>query len=263
MEKSAAKKRAELESILAERAPLLVAFSGGVDSSFLLAVAQQVLGKNVTAIIADSPSLPRAALARAIKFASELEANLEVLKTTELAQEDYAANPENRCYFCKAELFRQMDAYAAANDFRHLAYGENFDDIGHLRPGVVAAQQFSVCAPLKECGLTKMEIRQLSREMGLPTADDAAQPCLSSRIPHGIRVTAGALRKIEQAEEYVSSLGFRIFRVRHLSDDAAKVQIEPSEMSRVPAISERLLGGIRAVGYTSVEIDPQGYRSPA
>jgi uncharacterized protein len=128
---------------------------------------------------------------------------------------------------------------------------------------VLAAQEFSVCAPLKDCGLTKMEIRELSREFGLPTADDVAQPCLSSRIPHGVRVTADALQKIELAEEYVRSLGFRIFRVRHLSDDSAKVQIEPSEMKRLPSLRERLIGGISAVGYLSVEIDPLGYRSPA
>ncbi|MEO7934427.1 MAG: ATP-dependent sacrificial sulfur transferase LarE [Chthoniobacterales bacterium] len=255
-------KLVKLEAYLAARAPMLVAFSGGVDSSFLLAVAQRVLGNNVTAIIADSPSLPRVSLGKAKKLAAELGANLQVLKTTELTQEDYATNPVNRCYFCKAELFKSMDAYAAANGFRFLAYGENLDDAGHVRPGVVAAREFSVCAPLKECGLTKLEIRQFSREIGLPTADDAAQPCLSSRIPHGVRVTSSALQKIELAEEYVRSLGFQIFRVRHLSDESAKVQIAPSEMSRVPSLSAALLGGVRAVGYREVEIDPLGYRSP-
>ncbi len=258
----AAAKLEKLEAYLAERSPMLVAFSGGVDSSFLLAVAQRVLGNSVTAIIADSPSLPRQALAKAHKLAAELGANLKVLETTELTQEEYASNPVNRCYFCKAELFKNMNAYAIANGFRFLAYGENLDDVGHVRPGVLAAAEFSVCAPLKECGLTKLEIRQFSREMQLPTADDAAQPCLSSRIPHGVRVTSSALKKIERAEEYVRSLGFQIFRVRHLTDESAKLQIEPSEMSRVPLLSEALLGGIRAVGYTKVEIDPLGYRSP-
>ena len=259
----AAAKLGELEAYLASHAPMLVAFSGGVDSSFLLAVAQRVLGNKVTAIIADSPSLPRAALEKARKLAADLGAELRILETTELAQEEYASNPVNRCYFCKAELFKNMDAFAEREGFQFLAYGENLDDVGHVRPGSEAAKEFSVCAPLKEVGLTKAEIRKLSREMGLPTAEDVAQPCLSSRIPHGVRVTASALQKIEHAEEYVRSLGFRVFRVRHLSDDSARVQIEPSEMTLLDTVREQLLGGVRAVGYALVEIDPDGYRSPA
>jgi pyridinium-3,5-biscarboxylic acid mononucleotide sulfurtransferase len=260
---SAADKLSRLEAYLAAHSPLLVAYSGGVDSAFLLAVAQRVLGNSVVAVIADSPSLPRAALANATRLADQLGAKLEILPTTELSQEAYAANPVNRCYFCKAELFLKMEAYARASGFPYLAYGENFDDASQHRPGSQAAREFSVCAPLKEAGLTKAEIRELSRAIDLPTADAAAQPCLSSRIPHGVRVTASALEKIEQAEAYVGSLGFKVFRVRHLSDDRARLQIAPAEMGLLPALCDRLLGGIGAVGYASVEIDPAGYRSPA
>ncbi len=259
----AAAKLEALESLILSRAPLLVAFSGGVDSSFLLATAHRLLGDQVTAIIADSPSLPRAALAKAEALATGLGVRLEVLQTTELAQEDYAANPVNRCYFCKAELFRKMEERAANGGFAFLAYGENLDDASQIRPGARAATEFSVCAPLKEAGLTKADIRACSRAIGLPTADDPSQPCLSSRIPHGVRVTVSALRQVEQAEEYVRSLGFRIFRVRHLSEDSARVQIEPGEMSLLDRVQKTLVGGLQAVGYRSVEIDPQGYSSPA
>ena len=195
---------------------LLIAYSGGVDSTYLLAEAVDLHGPQVMAVIADSPSLPRRALRDAIAVANSLNAQLHVLRTTELDQPEYVANPVNRCYFCKAELFRRMTELAVAQDFTALAYGENADDALEFRPGAKAAAELRVLAPLRMAGLTKSEIRALSRNRGLPTADQPAQPCLSSRIRHGIPVSWTALSMVERAEEMVRCHGFRIFRVRFL-----------------------------------------------
>jgi uncharacterized protein len=216
-------------------------------------------------VIADSPSLPRQSLADALALAKQIGAAVEVVSTEELQNPDYASNPFNRCYFCKSELFAKMDSLAGERGFSAIAYGENADDPAHLRPGSQAAAEFKVLAPLKQAGLTKAEIREISRELGLPTADAPAQPCLSSRIPHGTPVTVDALRMVEQSEAYVRSLGFRVFRVRHIAQEAgalrAKVQIAPEEMHALPTVQRQIEGGLRAVGYHSVEFDPEGYRS--
>ncbi len=257
----------ELHRILRQHAPLLIAYSGGVDSAFLLAAAHRALGDGATGAIADSPSLPRQALADALALAESVGASVEVVRTEELANQDYASNPINRCYFCKAELFNRLDQMARERGFAAIAYGENADDARQVRPGLRAAQEFAVVAPLKEAGLTKAEIRELSREMGLPTADAPAQPCLSSRIPHGTPVSVEALGMIEAGEAFVRSLGFRVFRVRHHMDNAgpvprARVLIAPAEMAaRLAGQEEALREGLLAVGYREVEIDPEGYRS--
>ncbi len=252
-----------LETILRFHAPLIVAYSGGVDSACLLAVAHRVLGGRVLGVIADSPSLPRQALADAIGTARGFGAGVEIVRTDELDDPRYASNPMNRCYFCKAELFARLDALAAARGFSAIAYGENADDPAHLRPGSRAAAEFKIIAPLKAAGLTKAEVRALSRELGLPTADAPAQPCLSSRIPHGTPVTREALALVERGEAFVRSLGFRIFRVRYVdgAPPSARVQIAPDEMA-----DARLAGiepGLRAAGFGTVEIDPHGYHTPA
>lgn len=260
-------KLAALRAQLRAHTPLVIAYSGGVDSAYLLAEAHRTLGSDVLGVIADSPSLPRQALTDALALAQEIGAPVEVVKTIELDNPSYVANPVNRCYFCKAELFQRLDGLARERGFRAIAYGENADDMRQVRPGRQAATEFSILGPLRDAGLTKAEIRTLSRELGLPTADAPAQPCLSSRIPYGTPVTVGALAMIEQGEAYVRSLGFRIFRVRHLVEGnpspRALVLIEPSEMDRLPAVQTQLEGGLLAVGYAAVEIDPAGYRSPA
>jgi uncharacterized protein len=259
-------KVADLDAQLRSNAPLVVAYSGGVDSAYLLAEAHRVLGEQMLGVIADSPSLPRQALLDALALAAEIGAPVEVIQTDELANPDYASNPMNRCYFCKAELFLKLDALAASRSFKAIAYGENADDARQVRPGRMAAAEFAVLAPLKDAGLTKAEIRELSRELGLPTADAPAQPCLSSRIPHGTPVTTAALAMVERGEALVRSLGFRVFRVRHIVEadeqPRARVQISPDEMTRLPSIRGSLEAGLLAVGYVDVEVDPAGYRAP-
>jgi pyridinium-3,5-biscarboxylic acid mononucleotide sulfurtransferase len=259
---------------LQRHAPLLVAYSGGVDSAYLLAEARHALGREgMLGVIADSPSLPRRALAEALALAAAIDAPVEVVPTGELENPDYAQNPVNRCYFCKAELFANLERMAESRNFRGLAYGENADDMRQVRPGRQAAAEFQVLAPLRDAGLTKEEIRSASRAIGLPTADAPAQPCLSSRIPHGTPVTAQALSMVEAGEEWVRSLGFSVFRVRHIEQEVApgaggvtlaqlaRVQIAPEEMCKLPKAGLQLEAGLRAVGYALVEIDPRGYRA--
>lgn len=260
-------KVAALEEDLRRHAPLLIAYSGGVDSACLLALAHRALGEGMLGVIADSPSLPRQSLADALELARRIGAPVEVIRTAEMENPDYASNPLNRCYFCKSELFAKMDALAQERRFAAIAYGENADDPAHLRPGSQAAREFAVLAPLRAAGLAKADIRQISRELGLPTADAPAQPCLSSRIPHGTPVTLAALSMVERGESLVRGFGFRVLRVRHVVESGgapkARVQIAPEEMGKLPRVQGEIEAGLRAVGYAAVEIDPAGYRSPA
>lgn len=260
-------KVARLAAQLRENAPLVIAYSGGVDSAYLLAESHRVLGDQVLGVIADSPSLPRRALAEALEVAAKIGAKVEVVKTEEIDNPAYASNPVNRCYYCKAELFTKLDELALERGFRAIAYGENADDLRQVRPGRKAAAEFAVIAPLKDAGLTKAEIRELSRELGLPTAEAPAQPCLSSRIPHGTPVTIDALAMVERSEEVVRGLGFRVFRVRHIAlsgePPRARVQIAPEEMERVQGLLGAIEQGLLAAGYAAVEIDPAGYRTAA
>jgi len=258
-------KLARLEEILRSRAPLLVAYSGGVDSTCLLAAATRTLGDAATGIIADSPSLPREALAEALEVARGFGAKVEVVATTEFDDERYASNPVNRCYFCKAELFTRMDAWAEGRNVAALAYGENADDPAHLRPGSQAAKEFAVIAPLKEAGLTKADVRELSRQWNLPTADAPAQPCLSSRIPHGTPVTRETIGLVERAEAFVKAAGFRVFRVRYVpgATPAARVQVAPDELPALQGSWAEVERGVIAAGFSQAILDPEGYRSAA
>lgn len=257
-------KRERLATLLREATPVVIAYSGGVDSACLLAEALRVVGpEQMLGVIADSPSLPRQALADALALARAIGAPVEVVKTSELDNPNYASNPVNRCYFCKAELFTKMDALAAERGYRAIAYGENADDMRQVRPGRRAAAEFAVIGPLRDAGLSKAEVRELSRALGLPTADAPAQPCLSSRIPHGTPVTTDALAMVERGEEFVRSLGFRVFRVRHLvggiPSPRALVQIAPDEMSALPNVEADLRAGLTDCGYAEVDVDPRGY----
>jgi uncharacterized protein len=257
-------KQEALRDLLRSSAPLLIAYSGGVDSAFLLAVAAEMVGERCLGVIADSPSLPRQALADALDLARRLGARVEIMATAEMQDPNYTSNPVNRCYFCKAELFTKLEARARESGFRTLAYGENADDARQVRPGREAAAEFQVRAPLREVGLTKSEIRLLSRALNLSTADAPAQPCLSSRIPHGTPVTVAALGMIERAEAAVRGLGFRVFRVRHHVEAdrcRARLEIAPNEMPMLAMIGEGLRQALHRIGYDEVVIDPRGYRS--
>jgi pyridinium-3,5-biscarboxylic acid mononucleotide sulfurtransferase len=240
---------------------LIVAFSGGVDSAYLAWAATQVLGASALCVTADSPSYPDRHRQLARRIAREFGLRHEVIHTEELERAEYRANPVNRCYYCKTELYGALSRMAAERGFDAIADGSNADDRGDYRPGRQAAGEFGVRSPLDEVGLTKAEIRELSRHAGLPTWDEPASACLSSRIPYHSEVTDEKLRTIERAEEALRGLGFRICRVRH-HGDLARVEIGQAELAAAldPRMQQRIAEALVALGYREVAVDPRGYR---
>src|ERR1039457_2064088 len=213
----------------------LIAYSGGVDSAFLAYVAPEGLGDKSPAAIADSPSLPRRELEEALALGRQFQFPVRVIQTREFENASYLANPDNRCYFCKHELFTELAPLAETEGFAVIAYGENASDIGDYRPGAQAAAQFQVRAPLKEAGLTKADIRSLSAELGLPTADKPQMACLSSRVPYGEAVSPEKLKMIEQAEYLLRDLGFHDVRVRHhemQKQSLARIEVGTAELQK-------------------------------
>lgn len=241
---------------------VVVAFSGGVDSAYLALVAARALGERALCVTADSPSYPERHRAMARRLASEFGFFHEIITTDEVARPEYRANPENRCYYCKLELFGHLTTIARARGFRAVADGSNADDRGDYRPGRQAAREFGVRSPLDEAGLTKAEIRALSKHAGLPTWDEPASACLSSRIPYHSEVTPEKLRLIEQAEEALRALGFRVCRVRH-HDALARIEIGRDEIARAldPDLRAAIGRALRAIGYRYVTLDLDGYRT--
>lgn len=281
----------QLRELIGSFGSCLVAYSGGVDSVFLARVARDVLGDKSLAVIADSPSLPRRELAEALEIAARFQIPVRVVQTEEFNNPEYLANPANRCYFCKHELFTELEPLAKAEGFAVIAYGENASDVGDFRPGAQAAKEFQVRAPLKEVGLTKAEIRDLSAQLGLPTADKPQMACLSSRIPYGEPVTPEKLRMIEAAEGLLRDLGFYDVRVRHHElgnwsraqsqesagakaqgrapglgqltlTSLARIEVGPAEMSKFLSAdtSVRVAAELKKIGYAHVTLDLQGYR---
>jgi uncharacterized protein len=265
-------REAHLRSLLASYESMIVAFSGGADSAYLAWAATGVLGRSVLCVTADSPSYPDRHRRLALAVAQEAGLRHEIIETSELDREDYRSNPTNRCYYCKHELYTKLTAMAAERGFAVIADGSNADDRGDYRPGRQAAREFGVRSPLDEAGLTKEEIRELSRRAGLRTWNEPASACLSSRIPYYSEVTREKLRAIERAEDVLRDLGFRVFRVRHhelaASDGTgstatlARLEIAGEELARAldTELRARIVQEIRAAGYQHVTIDLQGYR---
>lgn len=254
-------KEQKLHDILAELGSVIIAFSGGTDSAYLAHIAHQVLGHRALAVTADSASYPDAHRQLALRVAREFAIPHEIIRTDELQRPEYRANPANRCYYCKDELYGHLASLAQARGFAAVVDGSNADDRGDYRPGRQAAREHGVRSPLDEAELTKDEVRLLSREAGLPTWDVPASACLSSRIPYGSEVTEDKLRQIEAAETVLRELGFRIFRVRH-HETLARLEIARDEMPRAldPDVTARLTRDLKALGYQYVTIDLQGYR---
>ncbi len=269
----------------------LVAYSGGVDSVFLARVAHDVLGEKAVAAIADSPSLPRRELQEALEIAARIGIEVRVLRTTEFDNPNYVANPVDRCYFCKRDMLREFTPLARAEGLAVIVYGENASDVGDFRPGAKAAAEFNVRAPLKEVGLTKEEIRRLSADLGLPTADKPQMACLSSRIPYGEKVTPAKLQMIEAAEYVLRDLGFRDVRVRHHEFTSnlgvpgpagpaggselgtpsselatvthlARIEVAPEEMPKFlqNGATQKVAEALKKIGYAHVTLDLLGYR---
>ena len=255
-------KRAELRSHLQSYQRLLVAYSGGIDSAYLAWEARQVLGTNVLAVIADSPSLARAQLKDAVAFAQEQDIPLEILATSEMDRPDYVRNDGQRCFHCKDELFTVMEAFAVERGFDTIAYGVNLDDQGDFRPGQHAARQHGVAAPLLDAKLTKQDIRQLAQDAGLRVWDKPASACLSSRIEYGRPVTREALAAVEAGEDALRALGFRQFRVRH-HGQIARIEISREELPRAlsPDMASEFVRIFKALGFTYVTLDLEGFRS--
>jgi pyridinium-3,5-biscarboxylic acid mononucleotide sulfurtransferase len=254
-------KARRLEARLADLESVVVAFSGGVDSAYLAWMAARTLGARALAVTADSPSYPDTHRQLALRVAREFGLAHELIETSEIDRPEYRANPSNRCYYCKHTLYVDLTALARARGFAAVVDGSNADDRGDYRPGRQAAREFGVHSPLDEVGLGKDEIRALSLDAGLPTWDEPASACLSSRIPYGSEVTPEKLRTIEQAEAVLRDLGFRVCRVRH-HDDTARLEMARCEMARAldPDVNARLVAALKALGYRYVCLDLQGYR---
>ena len=237
-----------------------VAFSGGVDSTFVLKVAYDVLGERAIGVTALSESLPTGELEEAQELARKIGARHIVLRTFETLDENYLANAANRCYFCKAEMYARITEFARAEKANVVLDGLNQDDLQDRRPGRAAAMEQGVVSPLVDAGLTKTEIRALSREMGLPTWDKPALACLSSRIPHGTPISLRALTQVDRAETFLRRLGVRQVRVRHHGQKAS-IEVEPRDFHLVRLKESEITAHLSALGFTEVVLDPAGYRT--
>ena len=251
-----------LKSNLRGLGSLIVAYSGGVDSAFLATTANQVLGNNALAVTAESPSLAPTELREAMELAQNMGLKHKIIQTKEVERDDYKANTPSRCFFCKDELYTHLTGFASQEGYKWIANGTNMDDLGDFRPGLTAAKQYGILSPLVDAGLTKTEIRDLAKSIGLSAWDKPAQACLSSRIPYGTPVSVDALSRIAKAEEFLHDLGFNQVRVRH-HDIIARIEVEPMDFITLLEgdVRSRINEHFRSIGYSYVTLDLEGFRS--
>ena len=252
----------QLSELIGGMGRTLIAFSGGVDSTFLAKVAYAVLDRDAVAVTALSPTYPATELEEAKLYAAEIGIEHRLIETHELEKEEYAVNNPDRCFHCKKELFTEMQVIAEEEGFDTIVYGGIMDDLGDHRPGMEAAELLNARAPLVEAELQKHEIRQLSKELGLPTWDKPAGACLASRIPYGMRVTLEKLHEVDQAEHFLHRLGFRMVRVRH-HGDIARIEAPPEDLPRLfeNDVHTQIVAALKEVGFKYVALDMQGYRT--
>ena len=256
-------KHLKLQSILTEMESVAIGYSGGVDSTLLLKVAADVLGDKAVAMIGRSETYPTREFEEAVKIAESIGARYHIVQTEETDILKFKENPANRCYFCKTELFGKLDDIAEREGLRWIADGTITDDVGDFRPGMKAKSENNVRSPLLEAELSKVEVREISKHLGLPTWDKPAFACLSSRFPYGMSITKENLTKVDNAETLLRDLGFRFFRVRFHDERTARVEVGKEEIARLvdDDLRERIVAHLKQLGFTYITLDLQGYRT--
>lgn len=254
------RKLQNLEEILARMESVLIAYSGGTDSTLLLKIAKDTLGEKVLAVTANSPTYSSEEMKAAEKMAKTLAAKHLIIETQELADPNFVTNPPDRCYHCKQELFRKLGAVAKERDLNYVLDGSNYDDLSDFRPGMRAGQELGVRSPLKEAMLTKEDIRKFSKELGLPTWDKPSLACLASRFPYGTMITEEVLVKLDKAERFIKGLKIAQVRVRH-HGTLARIEVLKEDLSVLVQRRDEIVRTFKDLGYTYVTVDLQGYRT--